>query len=258
MNIHRIIAFAASALGVGAAILFFNRNTGEGEPAEPIPMPDLPDVPESISVDAPTGTIQPGGGSGISPNENEIEALARVIASEASSATPTEQECVAWTVRNRFRGKSIYAVQYPWRSQSGANPPFSSARDAKDSNRALAKKVLAADQSQDPTGGATSFFEPRMQDAFAAAGALARAGETGARTINGVRMGDITRFKNYKKTADEIRKSWAPGSACYAKAGRFEFWGSARTLAKRGNPAPREVAVGDGLALLGASEPTGA
>lgn len=192
----------------------------------------------------------PTGGSGIPSTADEIEALARVIASEAGSGTLAEQTAIAWTVRNRFRGKSIYAKEFPWRSQKGSDPPFSSARDAKESHRDLARKVLAADQSQDPTGGATSFFEPRMQDIFFQAGEMARKGETGDRVIDGVKVTDITRFKLYKKDANGIRQSWGKGSAVYATAGRFEFWGSARVLAQRGNPAPRTV-VG-GLALLGA------
>ena len=87
-------------------------------------------------------------------------------------------------------------------------------------------------------------------ETIAQAGALARAGETGDRVIDGVKLSDITRFKAYRKDADGIRKSWGNGSALYAKAGRFEFWGSARKLAQRGNPAPRDV-VGD-LDLLDA------
>jgi hypothetical protein len=65
-----------------------------------------------------------------------------------------------------------------------------------------------------------------------------------------VKLTDITRFKNYKKDADGVRKSWGKGSAIYATAGRFEFWGSASALARRGSPEPRAV-VGCGLHLLG-------
>lgn len=227
----RLLALLSSGAALGGAWLFY-RSQDQGEPAAPV-------VPSNV----------PGGSSGIAQTPDEIEALARVIASEAGSGTLAEQRAIAWTVRNRFRGKSIYAKQHPWRSQKGSNPPFSSAREARDSHRVIAREVLAADQSQDPTGGATSFFEPKMQDIFAKAGALARAGETGDRVIDGTKLTDITRFKAYKKDADGIRKSWSPGSALYAKAGRFEFWGSASALAKRGNPSPLEVV---GLDLLGA------
>lgn len=228
------LAIAAGGLTAAIAAWMLTRSD-EGEPAAPVALPDVP-----------------GGGSGIPSTQEEIEALARVIASEAGSGTDAEQRAIAWTVRNRFRGKSIYAKQYPWRSQKGSDPPFSSAREAKDAHRKHAAQVLAADQAQDPTGGATSFFEPKMQDAFFKAGELARKGETGDRVIDGVKLTDITRFKNYRKDAAGIRSSWAPGSAQYATAGRFEFWGSARVLAKRGNPAPIMIA-GD-LDMLGAEE----
>lgn len=250
MSLPRLLMALSGALAAGGAAWLLTRPK-EGEPVPPIPLPDAPD---SIAVDPSTGAVHPGGGSGIAPTEEETEALARVIASEAGSGTAAEQRCIAWTVRNHFRGKSIYAKEYPWRAQKGGDPPFSSARNATDASRKLAAEVLAADQSQDPTGGATSFFEPKMQDAFAQAGALARAGETGDRVINGVKITDITRFRAYKKDADGIRSSWAPGSALYATAGRFEFWGSASALAKKGSPAPRDVAVGGDLDMLEAEE----
>ena len=246
MSAARIVALLASALGLGGAVWIATRPV-EGEPVPPIALPELP-----ADKGGDPGAGAGSGPSGIPSTADEIEALARTIASEAGSGTAAEQAAIAWTVRNRFRGKSIYATQYPWRSQKGADPPFSSAREAKESHRQLARQVLAADQSQDPTGGATSFFEPKMQDVFAKAGALARAGETGDRVIDGVKLTDITRFKAYKKDADGIRSSWAPGSALYARAGRFEFWGSARLLARRGSPAPREVSVGQALELLDA------
>src|SRR5262249_54005932 len=126
-----LIPAVAAGVAVVAAWLLLPDN--EGEPAAPVALPD-----------SPTG----GGGSNIQPTLDELEALARVIASEAGSGTSAEQRCIAWTVRNRFRGKSIYAKEFPWREQKGNDPPFSSARPASDSHRKLAVEVLAADQSQ--------------------------------------------------------------------------------------------------------------
>lgn len=219
--LSRLFQLGLGLLGVGAVtaggyLAYVRWRREDGEPAAPTTAPPLT------------------GGSGIAETGDEVEALARTIASEAGSGTAAEQRSIGWVVRNRFRGKSIYKVQYPWRAQKGADPPFSSARPANDSHRALARQILAADQSEDPTGGATSFFEPRMQDAFAKAGTMARAGETGNRVIDGVPLTDITRFKFYKKSADQVRAKWSPGSTMYATAGRFELWGSARLFAKRG------------------------
>lgn len=228
-----------SAIGASVAAWFaLKRRDEDGEPASPVP-----------------AVILPTGGSGIVPSADEVEALARVISSEAGSGTPAEQRAIGWTVRNRFRGKSIYGAEFPWRSQKGSNPPFASARAANDASRALARDIIAADQSGDPTGGATAFFEPKMQDVFAKAGAMARAGETGDRVIDGVKLTDITRFKNYKKNADAIRKSWSNGSALYAKAGRFEFWGSAKLFAQRGGKVAVIAGGGHarGIAILGGS-----
>jgi len=226
---------AGVAAGAGVAFVAYLFLKEDGEPAAPIKIPDLP-------------PNVPHGASGIKLDDNEIEALGRVIASEAGSGTSAEQKAIGWTVRNRFRGKSIYAVEYPWRSQKGSDPPFASARDATDKTRALAREILNADQSQDPTGGATSFFEPRMQDIFFKAGELARKGETGDRVIDGQKLTDITRFKNYKKDAQGIRDSWGKGSAQLARAGRFEFWGRSSLLAQRGG----QVIDILGLNLLGA------
>lgn len=235
MSLSRLLLGLSAAVAAGGAAWVVFRDQ-EGEPVAPIPLPEVP-----------------SGGSGIAATADEIEALGRVIASEAGSGTEAEQRCIAWTVRNHFRGKSIYQKQFPWRSQKGGDPPFSSARPATAATLRLATEVLAQDQADDPTGGATSFFEPRMQDAFYKAGELARAGQTGDRVIDGVKITDISRFKAYRKDADGIRKSWGRGSTLYKTEGRFEFWGSARRLAQRGNP-PQAVAAGwlADLALLDA------
>lgn len=218
--------------GAAAIVAVIATSFSDGEPVAPVPLPE-----DFYTMPTP---------SPITLDPNEIEALARVIASEAGSGTPAEQRAIAWTVRNHFRAKkkSIYSVEYPWRSQNGSNPPFSSARAANDSHRALAKQILSAPQEQDPTGGATSFFEPKMQDVFFKAGEMARAGQTGDRVIDGVKITDITRFKNYRKNAQQIREKWGNGSALYATAGRFEFWGSGPAFAKRGGQV--KVIVGDG------------
>lgn len=219
----------ASAVAYGAVV-----GSGEGEPPTPLP-----------------GTLPSTGGSWIEASDNEVEALARVIASEARSASEAVKRAIGWVVRNHFRGRSIYSVEYPWRAQKGNDPPFSSARDATDATRKLAREILAADQSQDPTKGATSFFEPKMQDVFAKAGALARAGETGERVIDGVKLSDITRFKAYKKDAATIRQNWSKGSRLYAIAGPFELWGSARTFAQGGGAVSTIVGDFEGLDFLG-------
>jgi len=225
--------FPLIAIGVGTAALFTAIFSGsdDGEPAPPIKIPDDAPIEPPMQILAPELAA------------NEVEALARVIGSEAGNGTSAEQRAIGWTVRNRFRGKSIYDGEFPWRSQKGSNPPFASARPASDAHRKLAREILSTNQSQDPTGGSTSFFEPRMQDAFYKAGAMARSGETGSRNIDGVPISDITRFKNYNYDAKALREKWLKGSALYAIAGRFEFWGSAGQFAKRGGTV-KTIVVG--------------
>lgn len=217
MSIKAIIA--AGGVSIGGVLLYLAFRSDDGEPAKPLPDPVF---------EPPPSTTTP-------VSDDDVEALARVIDSEARSESAAVRRAIGWVVRNRFRGlgKSIYSVEYPWREQKGSDPPFASARPASDGTYALAREILAADQSDDPTGGATSFFEPKLQDVLVQAGALARAGETGLRVIDGVKISDITRFKSYKKTADVIRKSWSKGSALYAVAGPFELWGS-RKFARAG------------------------
>ncbi len=240
-----IVPLLLIAGGVGAVLVAVLVPSDSGEPVAPIALPDnMPQTPviPSAPPSAPPEILP----HSMLFDEHEIEALARIISSEAGSGTLGEQRAIAWTARNHFRarGKSIYGTEYPWRAQNGGNPPFSSAREANDATRKLAREVLSAPQMMDPTGGATSFFEPKMQDAFTKAGALARAGETGDRVIDGVKLTDITRFKNYKKNAAQIRQKWGNGSTIYAIAGRFEFWGSSKLFAKRGGQV--KTIVGDG------------
>lgn len=222
--IFPLLLIVAGTAGIIALVL-----TDSNEPAAPISMP---------------GPLT--GDSGIPIVDLEIEALGRIIASEAGSGTHAEQRAIGWAARNRFRGKSVYSVEHPWRAQKGSNPPFSSARPASDSHLKLAHEILVSDQSLDPTIGATSFFEPHMQDIFYKAGELARRGETGDRIIDGVKLTDITRFKNYTKDAQTVRSKWAHGSTIYATAGRFEFWGNASLFAKRGGNVQTIVVGGGG------------
>jgi hypothetical protein len=216
--------------GVGAIVAVVASGFGEGEPAPPLDLPDLGTGAVSTVPDAPP----PVAITALDPEE--VEALARVIASEAGGGTSAEQRAIGWTERNRAlaSGKSLHATFYPWREQKGSNPPASSAREATTASRAVASDVLAAPQASDPTQGATAFFEPKLQDVLAKAGAMARNGETGKRVIDGTTISDITRFTKYNKNAATVRESWGKDETVYAIAGRFEFWGKKKPFLARG------------------------
>lgn len=248
-----IIPILFIGAGTAALIAAIAATESDVEPAAPVSMPD--DAPQTPFIPS----AEP------SADANEVEALARVIASEAGSGSRGEQVAIAWTERNRARakGKSLYDTFYPWRSQKGGDPPASSARAATDGTRSIAKDVLSQPQSKDPTGGATSFFEPKMQDIFYAAGVMARDGKVGDAVISGVKLTDITRFKNYKRDAAGIRQKWeSEGSVLCATAGRFEFYcgkhqfllagGSVKTVVGGGGTDPKRAYkdIPDPLALL--------
>jgi spore germination cell wall hydrolase CwlJ-like protein len=137
--------------------------------------------------------------------EDEIDALARVITSEADGYSESERLAIAWTVRNRARRKSVSILQLvcsPACGRQGKGRPFSSARRATEANRALARRVLTAPQSEDPTHGATAFFEPKVQDKLVAQG-----------------------FPGYRLTSADVRSKWKrEGQEQRATVGRFELW----------------------------------
>jgi spore germination cell wall hydrolase CwlJ-like protein len=141
-----------------------------------------------------------------SDDADEVEALARVVTSEANGYSERERVAVAWTVRNRARkrGTTIEAmVCSPTCGPCCQGRPFSSARAATDENRALAARVLAAAQWEDPTSGSTAFFEPALQDRLVAAG-----------------------HGGYRFTSSELRERWRrDGQRRVGAVGAFEFWG---------------------------------
>jgi hypothetical protein len=103
-------------------------------------------------------------------NDADLEALARVIQSEVGpNGTGPERIAVGWVARNRARkrGTTIARMAMPPAKQ-GKGRPFSSARPATEESRAAALTVLSS--AEDPTGGATSAFEPALQDKLFAEG----------------------------------------------------------------------------------------
>lgn len=135
----------------------------------------------------------------------EVEALARVITSEANGYSELERTAIAWTVRNRAQKRGVTIARLVCSPTCGPccnGRPFSSAREATDTNRALAQRVLAAPQSEDPTRGATSFFEPRVQDKLVA-----------------------EKRSGYRFTSEQLRQRWRlSGQRQKGIVGAFELW----------------------------------
>lgn len=138
-------------------------------------------------------------------NIDEAEALARVITSEASGYSEAERVAIAWSVRNRARKRGVSIARLVCSPTCGPccnGRPFSSARKATAVNRELARRVLADSPSDDPTRGATAFFEPRVQDKLVA-----------------------ERRAGYRFTSQQLRQRWARAGQREGRTiGAFEFW----------------------------------
>ncbi len=165
---------------------------------------------------------------GASTRDPEEIALAHVLASEAEGGTPEERLYIAWAVRNRARKArtTIYAMEFPWRAQAGGDPPFASGKEPNAGDFALARHVLAQPLVRDPTGGATAFFEPGLQDLVARLGAIYRrhGGAPDDATPQGTRP-KLWRYRRYTKGAEAIRETWTKrGERMLASVGKYELW----------------------------------
>jgi hypothetical protein len=142
---------------------------------------------------------------------DDTEALARVITSEVGTMSRQHQLHVAWATRNLAaeRGQTIARMACTPCGNQGLGRPVSSRQPASGDTRALAQLVLLAPRLLDPTGGATHFIDPVLQDELAASGAVpGYAGNTYA----------------------VVRRRWAEsyGWAPYYRLGpTLEFWGPA-------------------------------
>lgn len=141
----------------------------------------------------------------------EREALARVIHSEIGSGSPQQRLHVAWATRNLAaeRHQSVVAMACTPCGPQELGRPVSSRQDARDVDRELAHYVLAAPQILDPTGGATHFINPALQDQLA------------TREVAGYRG----------RPYERVRRTWSSSygwEAYYRLGSDLELWGPKR------------------------------
>jgi hypothetical protein len=152
---------------------------------------------------------------------DETEALARVIRSEVGQSSLQHRVHVAWATRNLAaqRRRTIAQLVCSPCGPQELGRPVSSRQQATDSDRQLARHILAAPAILDPTGGATQFIDPALQD------------ELAARSAPGYRG------RPYR----HVRRQWshAYGWEPYYRLGPdLELWGPKRRI-RTSSPAPR-------------------
>ena len=149
--------------------------------------------------------------------DREAEALARVIRSEIGIGTEKQKIHVAWAVRNLAaeRGQSILEMACSPCGPQQRGRPVASKQRATHADRRLARHILAAPQSLDPTQGATHFINPKLQDELAKSGKL----------------------PGYKgRSYDKVRRIWIRnyGWEPYYRIGpTLEMWGKKRNGRKK-------------------------
>jgi hypothetical protein len=146
---------------------------------------------------------------------DEVEALARVIRSEAGTSPLQQRVHIAWATRNlaEERRQTIARMACSPCGPQQAGRPVSSRQAPTEGDRQLARQILAAPRELDATGGATRFVNPKLQDELAASGR-----------------------KGYRdRPYHAVRKRWTEvyGWEPYYRLGReLELWGP-RRVARR-------------------------
>jgi hypothetical protein len=110
-------------------------------------------------------------------------------------------------------------------AKQGKGRPFSSARPATPASIEAARAVLGAKQEDDPTRGATSAFEPALQDALFS-----------------------RKRKGYSSDAGMVRRKWLRELDYYGSVGAWDFFG--RKGGPGAKPVPQEWGLGTDLVAI--------
>jgi hypothetical protein len=141
--------------------------------------------------------------------EDDLEALARMLASEFQKGTEEEMRAAAWATRNAAGIKSISIKDMLAPSDfgpQGGDRAFASTRlEATGETYELAGQVLDAVAEADPTGGACDFWKPEQQDRLKVAGDVYRAA---LKRNDGLLAGKYQAFRGYTKGASDMRSEY--------------------------------------------------
>lgn len=205
------IAGGVAAMGTATLVLLTSRRDRPdfGAGARPRPTPDRSPV----------------------PREQDIEAAARMIASENPHGRARLHIEQIWTqlraaartgqsLFDRITAGSGYGPQGE-RAAGGKFRPVSTAQPATPHQRALAREVL---EGKHPSflPGATRFFEPAVEDAAFRIAETARSKQAAGLSLSAQER----RLLKYRRDADDVRRNWSAEQA--ERLGTFEgveFWG---------------------------------
>ena len=218
---------ALGAVAAGAGILFAAQRSARASaplPGDSLELPSSPELLELEPGELPVSTdyalLPPG-----EPSADDIEAAARMIASENPSASDAVKVEQIWTqIRSTRRGRTLHqriTAGKGYGSQGGSRP-VSTAREAQPADRALALRVLRGELlSQLP--GARKYFQPDAQDKIFRQVQRARADLAAGRAIsaNDQRLLDA----GYKRDAQMVRDKWTQeGGRLVGTVQPIEFW----------------------------------
>lgn len=215
------------ALSAGAVVLVAAQRAARASApltSDPLALPSSPDLLEREPGEVPSGSDWGPLPLG-APSADDIEAAARMIASENPSASDAVKVEQIWTqIRSTKPGKTLHQRITAGKGYGpqGGSRPVSTAREAKPADRELAARVLRGElQSQLP--GARKYFEPDAQDRIYRQVQRARAELAAGRAIsaNDQRLIDA----GYKRDAQMVRDKWSKeGGRFVGSVSPVEFW----------------------------------
>lgn len=190
--------------GAAAVVAFVVWRRWLHDQAEPVSGSDPVPLASDLALEyVPHAFTRYPRGPALNPDPDDVEGLARALASEAPATRYSSEEriAIAWTAMNWCNAirRDLSKIMLPPHHQKGHW--CSTIQESTDSDIATAYECLNGDHG-DPTGGAVSFFEP----------ALEKPGVAGA-----------------TRTAQQLRDKWTDeGLRLSTSIGAWEFYAKAR------------------------------
>lgn len=163
----------------------------------------------------------------LSDSDVEVEVLARAIETELGGQKVDEQVAAAWAMRNRAdnAGISMQKLLIPNRRYGAPDISggfVSTRKQASEHSRSIALHVLGAKPDKDPTGGATDYWTPVLQNHMRRLGDVYRAAVSSGDTL---RAAKYHRFAEYPTEAEVRAQHERDGLFVLGQIGEVELLG---------------------------------